>query len=86
MCPLTASGTSGFDVYISSRTAYTTEMNMQYRIDKTPVATKNRASLDTSADMPIGRLSVVLLHIFSPNRNGYSMLYTVALSAGPTLT
>lgn len=53
---------------------------MQYRIDKTLVATKNRASLETSADIiPTGLLSIVLLQIVSPNLNGYSMLYTVGL-------
>lgn len=43
-------------------------------MDKTPVATKNRASLDTSADASNG-LPSLLLHTFSPKRNGYSNVY-----------
>lgn len=46
-------------------------MNTQYRMDKTPVATKNRASLDTSIDIPDtfeGSPTVVLLQINSPTK------------------
>lgn len=44
-------------------------MNTQYRMDKTPVATKNLASLDTSIDIPdCFRGSVVLLQINSPEK------------------
>lgn len=48
-------------------------MNTQYKIDKTAVATKNRASADTSAEMKNGVAGVwLVLQTVLPNRNGYS--------------
>lgn len=46
---------------------------MQYKIDKTPVATKNLASLDTSTEM-IPPFPPSFKQICSPNRNGYSIV------------
>lgn len=48
---------------------------MQYRHDKTPVATKNLASELTSADISTALIPLVVftLHTCSPNLNGYSI-------------
>lgn len=58
-------------------------MNRVYRMDKTLVVTKKRASLDTSADKIALLFVLESLHTRSPNLNGYS---NVALPPGFTVT
>lgn len=63
-------------------------MKSVYRMDKTLVATKNRASLDTSADtiaLLFGLFGSV--HTFSPNLNGKSnVLWLATLPPSFTVT
>lgn len=59
-------------------------MKRQYRNESTPVATKNCASDETSAD--ISNCDVVFIgHTFSPKRNGYDIVCVVVTAGSPHL-